>query len=650
MRTPPFPLNGFRLSHGAHSEGGHQSRRERCTPTESLGQSRLPLQSSLPLAPMTSPTLFPDRFSSSTASTYPLLSVDNEPIMGNNASTPQAQGGNSSTRSSSSRHPSPKSRQNSLPTSTSSSSHPSTSHSHSIGHPPRKKKSIDMDVVPSSPAPRTHPSRSLSATSSVSAGSSARRKGSDRIPVVDEEEADLDPDPSEEGGGGTLRGALQGKAEHVVYGPRRDETSREVLGHPPHLPAVGSLPSGGVGVAKPSDDGAASKPVAMAIPGVSSSGARTPAGGHVGRDGSLTNAGMGAIGAMALPEIIDPDDTTHPGFSTAPRLTSAVLMSTDKMPVIGSPMKEYSLADSPFRSSTPAAAGSRGGGGGGSGDDSVTPTQERASPAVPTPQQPSYGRMLSDDLAATLANVSATSPAGNSNSNPSIHFQPPQTSFASAASSIFAPTTTSLAGGSGTNSPIVPSSSLLPPHTSSPSPPQTAPHDTVLAPPVPSFALPIPAGSIPSGTSVIASPTSSSNASTSSSSAAANAVVDANLATIAPSPVVLLPPAVFNARVAAIPIPLLSVPSPAVADSIQRAAVDLGAGAEGVPTLIKWKDEDGQIKGGEEGEREAKGPREVFVTGTFANGWKTKIELRKTECVSPFLSLPFLPIFLRGRD
>lgn len=91
----------------------------------------------------------------------------------------------------------------------------------------------------------------------------------------------------------------------------------------------------------------------------------------------------------------------------------------------------------------------------------------------------------------------------------------------------------------------------------------------------------------------------------------------------------LLPPTLLNAPIAAVPIPLESVPSSTMAASIRAAAVDLGAGPEGVPTLIKWQDEDGQSVPGAGGA--AFGPSQVFVTGTFAKGWKTKIELKKNK-------------------
>lgn len=108
-----------------------------------------------------------------------------------------------------------------------------------------------------------------------------------------------------------------------------------------------------------------------------------------------------------------------------------------------------------------------------------------------------------------------------------------------------------------------------------------------------------------------------------------------------PSSNQLLPPTLLHAPAAAIPIPLDSVPSPTIAASIRAAAVDIGAGPEGVPTLIKWQNEDGQRPAANG--KPAQGPAQVFVTGTWAKGWKTKVELRKIKCVAPS---SFLFIFL----
>ncbi|GAA6050017.1 hypothetical protein JCM3770_001916 [Rhodotorula araucariae] len=460
--------------------------------------------------------------------------------MGNNPSTPQAPPGSSrSSRSS------PRTRTVPLP-STSADTRPHSTR--------RRKPSIELpDVAP------------------VQAHPPPRRKGSDRPPVVDEEP---DPDPPE-GPGGSLRGALQGKAEHVVYGPRReDDDAVAVLSSPPAL-----LPT-------PTASASAPKPAAaMAIPGAGprAPGLRTPGGGGPGlRDGSLTNAGMGAIGASPL---MDPDDTTHPGFGASARLTSAVLMSTDRMPVVGSPPRESPPNDSPF-------------------------AQRAGKNEVPQPVSDSRDH--------------ATSASSGAAGEPRRVVPSPQTSFAGAVSSILA----HAPGDPGTGAvplPLPTDAELPPPHTASPSPPSAQPADTVLAPVVPAHALPLASSQIPSGTSVFASPQASRGTTPTGA---------------IPSPAVLLPPAVFNAPVAAIPIPLLSVPSQTIAQSLIAAAVDLGAGPDGVPTLIKWKNEDGQAPA--EGGKPARGPSEVFVTGTFAKGWKTKIELRKTD-PSDFSALISLP-------
>lgn len=73
------------------------------------------------------------------------------------------------------------------------------------------------------------------------------------------------------------------------------------------------------------------------------------------------------------------------------------------------------------------------------------------------------------------------------------------------------------------------------------------------------------------------------------------------------------------------PLPTQTVYSPPPEVTSALPAVDMGAGAQGVPTKIQWFDD----------EREA--PTEVFVTGTFAKGWKTKIQLHRTACVTTSL-------------
>jgi len=72
--------------------------------------------------------------------------------------------------------------------------------------------------------------------------------------------------------------------------------------------------------------------------------------------------------------------------------------------------------------------------------------------------------------------------------------------------------------------------------------------------------------------------------------------------------------------------------NPAAAEAIKTATVDLGAGAEGIPTLLTWTPGEGVGKEG--GPETGEGmPKKVYVTGTFAKGWTTKIELRKKKYV-----------------
>ncbi|GAA5935976.1 hypothetical protein JCM3775_003548 [Rhodotorula graminis] len=529
--------------------------------------------------------------------------------MGNNPSTPQAPPG--STRSS---RNSPRSRTVSLPSPADSPAHAQQQHRPHSSR--RRKPSIELpDVQPSPQLPR--------------------RKGSDRPPVVDEE---LDPDPPE-GQGGSLRGALQGKADHVVYGPRRQDDETTLLKTPPALVPTPTAAAAAAAAPPPPKPAAA-----MAIPGTGTPrpSPRTPGGGGPGaRDGSLTNAGMGAIGASPL---MDPDDTTHPGFGASARLTSAVLMSTENMPVVGSP---------PSREDVPGALAQRSRALGAGG--STTMTDSGGSTASGPGGGAGYD---TPDAARSGTDVRRVVPS-------------PQTSFGGAASSILAPspsstTAASYSSSAATATPAsalpshlpLPSHDELPmPHTASPSAPSAQPSDTVLAPVVPTDALPLASEAIPSGTSVIASPPGSGGpttptggafAPTDASGAGADGVEGAGPTYVAhdgsrvPSPAVLLPPAVFNAPVAALPIPLLSVPSQTIAQSLMAAAVDLGAGEGGVPTLIKWRDEDGQEAADVSKGKAAKGPRGVFVTGTFAKGWKTKIELRKTD-PSDFSALIMLP-------
>lgn len=326
---------------------------------------------------------------------------------------------------------------------------------------------------------------------------------------------------------GTLRGAMQGRAEHVVYGPRRDDTA---------IPGTTIFNSVSSSIAS------SSKPIPTRL-------------------------------SNSLGSSIDPDDTTHPDYKASPRLTSAVLLSQDKMPVLVSPKREDFPSGSPFGTSSSTTKG---------------------------------GLRVIDTTTTSLAGVSAT---------------------IAASSSILPPS-------------MLNNDELLPPHTSAPYPPSIPPTNSVLAPIVPTNSLPLSIDQIPSGTGVIPTPPYSLDL---SSSTIQQQQQQQQLQSQQTNPSFLLPPSLFNAPVAAIPIPLLSVPSATIAASLLAAAVDLGAGAEGVPTLIKWKDEDGQYRQNWDGANaRPKGPKEVFVTGTFSNGWKTKIELRKNDA-SDFSALISLP-------
>ncbi|GAA5864351.1 hypothetical protein JCM1840_006754 [Sporobolomyces johnsonii] len=549
--------------------------------------------------------------------------------MGNNASTPSSSSHPSphpSTRSSRS----PRTRNVSLPPSHDSSTPLSraSSTSSSAADPAhrRRKKSIELsDVVDSSlrfSHAATRQGSASSADSSLSASttggrnamsrapSGARRKGSDRLPVLadderDGEDAEDDDDASgmDDGEVGTLRGALQGKAEHVVYGPRRQDDGTGLApalalakGPIVALPTIGATTARSDATAQGELRGARAGGKGAVEMAKSGSSGLSPIG-EVQRDAEAKAESESPAAAAPPPKLsmplLDPDDTTHPGFKDSPRLTAAVLMSTDSMPVLSSPHTEDLPVDSPFHPSS----------------SSHPPLSTGASSPV-----------VSSVPQVSSASTVQTSPMTPTGSRAVIT---PQTSFSGAAASIIAPTSPSSADYPS----VARTSDLLPPHTSAPTPPSAAPTDTVLAPIVPASALPISPESIPSGTSVIASPTQSRGTTPTGS---------------VPSPAVLLPPTLFNAPVAAIPIPLLSVPSQTIAQNLLAAAVDLGAGDQGVPTLIKWKNEDGQEPANKETGGKAKGPKEVYVTGTFAKGWKTKIELRKTD-PSDFSALISLP-------
>ena len=88
-----------------------------------------------------------------------------------------------------------------------------------------------------------------------------------------------------------------------------------------------------------------------------------------------------------------------------------------------------------------------------------------------------------------------------------------------------------------------------------------------------------------------------------------------------------------NTLPAAAPIAALNptlAQDPKVQQAVQAATVDLGAGPDGVPTLLTWKADEETMLNGEKGMQTGT-PEKVFVTGTFAKGWNAKIELRRKE-------------------
>ena len=306
-----------------------------------------------------------------------------------------------------------------------------------------------------------------------------------------------------EGAGGTLRGAMQGKADHVVYGPRR------IDGIAPGTPGVSSVSAATSG---------ASSPI------IASRGSSSPSSSknHT-RPNSI--ALPPSIHVLSPALLVDPDDTTSPHFKGSPRLTSQVLLSQDRMPVIVSPITE---------------------------------------------EPP---RMIMAD--------------GREINHVEYGFR---------ASKVFTPSLLS----TGMSTP----DALVAPGSSAPFPPVEPPSDTIFTK----------AKSIADKEDGILTPVSIASASSSFT-----------------SPQLLLSPEILKAPSAAVPIPIAAIHSTGdLASSLLASVVDLGAGPEGVPTLIKWTNEDGQSGG--DGVKE-EGPKEVFVTGTFAKGWKTKIELRKTASV-----------------
>ncbi|KAK4705848.1 hypothetical protein P7C70_g340, partial [Phenoliferia sp. Uapishka_3] len=204
-------------------------------------------------------------------------------IMGNSPSTPQSRSSRTSAAPDS-----PVTRQIS-----NNADHASTARSNST----RRKKSIELSDVDTSLTFTSSP-----AVSSIRALTNHRRKQSDRVTDISGSGDEDMLEASE----GTLRGAMQGRAEHVVYGPRRSDS-----------PLRSSTGTGGA---------FSPKPTAIQLPSLN-----------------------------YLNPLRDPDDTVHPDFTASPRLTADVLLSSDQMPVMISPVAEDIPKESPFSVSTPLA-------------------------------------------------------------------------------------------------------------------------------------------------------------------------------------------------------------------------------------------------------------------------------------------------------
>lgn len=176
-------------------------------------------------------------------------------------------------------------------------------------------------------------------------------------------------------------------------------------------------------------------------------------------------------------------------------------------------------------------------------------------------------------------------------------------------------------------------------------PPLHPPAETVVAPPVPvNVAIPLGAGASATAASIVGSPWASGHNSPATSpplvtneepqsgfmslnteamniaGEPSQASTPTNCATPTPLPVVA-PVATISA-----------LSNPSAVEAVKAATVDLGAGPDGVPTLLTWTPGEGNGREGGTIDRPG-GPSKVFVTGTFAKGWTTKIELRKKESV-----------------
>lgn len=191
------------------------------------------------------------------------------------------------------------------------------------------------------------------------------------------------------------------------------------------------------------------------------------------------------------------------------------------------------------------------------------------------------------------------------------------------------PTTPGLSGQPNVNAPV-------------PSP-LKQPTETILAPELPSevtITVPSAMSNDPVmaliDTGGIPLPPMASNVPTTSNEAIATATSQNKASNLVPgsTPPLGVPP---NTLPAAAPFAALNptlARDPKAQEAVQAATVDLGAGPDGVPTLLTWKAEEettGTSGLDGTGTLKAKIPSQVFVTGTFAKGWSTKIELRRKQ-------------------
>lgn len=171
-------------------------------------------------------------------------------------------------------------------------------------------------------------------------------------------------------------------------------------------------------------------------------------------------------------------------------------------------------------------------------------------------------------------------------------------------------------------------------------PPSSLPHTTIVAPEVPSSINQSSLGTAAGPTtslivgspigSATGTPVASPSLSTSELSGSILAPIDgaqgpSSPSSVASSPSIPLP--------AAAPLAVLTgslANNPLAVEAAKAATVDLGAGPDGIPTLLTWTPGEGVGKEG--GPESGDGmPQKVYVTGTFAKGWTTKIELRKKK-------------------